>query len=108
MTKLIAALLQPSVLSQDAMHGADRAEINAFIDQGGIDLHWGLVRKALRVQMIEHSMAFGGPQATRRRGAQKPAGIRWHDAPIERGTRHTEGPTGHRFADAITQFQGGA
>jgi len=32
MAKLIAALLEFLVFRQDAMHGADRAEINAFID----------------------------------------------------------------------------
>ena len=43
MPQLIAALLQLPVCSQDAMHGADRAEIDAFIQQRGIDLDRGLV-----------------------------------------------------------------
>jgi|GEM_PF-2073527 len=58
MPKLVASLLQLAVLSQDAMHGADRAEINAFIDQGGKDLRRRLVPEAFRVQMIEHQPAL--------------------------------------------------
>src|ERR1039457_1318905 len=100
MPKLVATLLQFAVFSQDAMHGAYRAEINAFIDQGCIDLCWSLVTKTLRVQMIEHGPALSRIQCPRRRGTCPAWGRRQH-APIERRTRHPEGATGDRFADAV-------
>ena len=49
MAELVAALLQLSISSQDAVHGADRAEIDALVEQGGIDLGWRLVAEALGV-----------------------------------------------------------
>src|ERR1039457_4332653 len=125
MTQLVAALLQLLVLSQDAMHGADRTEVDAFVQQRGKDLGWSLVREALRVQMIKHSpplsrtqsprwvqMIKHSPplsrtQSPRWRGTSPVRNGRQH-APIERGPRHTEGAAGHRFADTVTQFQGGA
>src|ERR1035441_7960461 len=107
MTQLVAALLQLLVLSQDAMHGADRTEVDAFVQQRGKDLGWSLVREALRVQMIKHSPPLSRTQSPRWRGTSPVRNGRQH-APIERGPRHTEGAAGHRFADTVTQFQGGA
>jgi len=43
MTQLPAALLDHAVLVQDPIHGADRAEEDAFIEQGGVDLSRGLI-----------------------------------------------------------------
>jgi len=45
MPKLVAALLQLPVFRQYAMHGADRAEVNVFVDQGGKDLGRALSQK---------------------------------------------------------------
>src|ERR1035437_10255060 len=98
MTQLVAALLQLPVLGQDAMHGADRTEVDAFVQQRGKDLGWSLVREALRVQMIKHSPPLSRTQSPRWRGTSPVRNGRQH-APIERGPRHTEGAAGHRFAD---------
>src|SRR5664279_496562 len=68
MPKLVATLLQFAVFSQDAMHRAYRAEINAFINQDCIDLCWSLVTKTLRMQMIEYGPALSRIQCPRRRG----------------------------------------
>jgi hypothetical protein len=106
-TKLVAALLQLPVLGQDAMHGADRTEINAFIDQHGKDLRRGLVAEALQVQMIEHGLPFSGIQRTRRRRADS-TWSGWLHAPIQRCPWHTEGAASNRFPHAVTQLQGGA
>src|ERR1035437_282500 len=94
MTKLIAAFLQLAILGQDAMHGAYRAEIDVLVQQRGIDLRWSLVAEALRVQMIEHQLAFSRIQSPLRRGTG-PLWRRRQHAPIERGARHTEGAEGY-------------
>src|SRR5664280_1209971 len=107
MTKLIAALLQLTMLSQDAMHGAYRAEIGVLVQQRGINLRWSLVTEALRVQMIEHYLAFSRSESPLRRGTGPLWRGRLHTA-IQRGTRHTEGTTGDSFANAVTQLQSGA
>src|SRR5476649_2576151 len=107
MTKLVAALLQLPVFRQDAMHRADRAEINAFIDQRCKDLRRGLIAKAFRVQMIEHGLPFRDIECTRRFGAY-PARSGWPHASIQRSPRHPEGAAGNRFADAVAQLQSNA
>src|ERR1035437_572489 len=55
MTKLVTALLQLPVFSQDAMHGADRAEINAFIDRA----------RSVAQRHPVHAPARGGPGKAR-------------------------------------------
>src|ERR1019366_6071150 len=95
------------VFSQDTMHGADRAEIDVLVQQRGKDLRRGLVREALRVQMIEYNLPFSRTQSPRWRWTNPARHGRQH-APIERGARHTEGATGNGFADAVTQLQSGA
>src|ERR1019366_4075215 len=92
------------VFSQDTMHGADRAEIDVLVQQRGKDLRRGLVREALRVQMIEYNLPFSRTQSPRWRWTNPARHGRQH-APIERGARHTEGATGNGFADAVTQLQ---
>src|ERR1035441_355591 len=103
MTKLIAALLQLPVFSQDTMHGADRAEIDVLVQQRGIDLRRGLVAEAFRVQMIEHDLPFSRTQGPRWRGTD-PAWSGWLHAPVKRGTRHTEGATGLRLDRKSTRL----
>ena len=85
MPKLVAALLQFSVLGQDAMHGADRAEIDAFIQQRGKDLDRCLVKETRGVQMVEHDLPVPRIQGPLRRGPHP----RWRSgqhATIQRGT----------------------
>jgi len=101
MTKLIAAFLQLLVFRQDAMHGADRAEIDILVQQRGIDLRRSLVAESFRVQMVEHRLPFRRAQSPRWRGA-KPRWSVWPQAPIQRGARHAEGAAGRYFADAVT------
>src|ERR1035437_7282960 len=107
MTELVAALPQLAVLGQDALHGADRTEIRAFVDQRGVDLRRGLVAETFRVQMVEDHLSFGGVQGAPRRGA-KPVRDGRLQAAIQRGAGHAEGAAGGRLADTFAQLQGGA
>src|ERR1035441_2609288 len=101
MTKLVAALLQLPIFSQDAMHSADRAEIDALVQQRGIDLRRSLVAEALRVQMIEHDLAFSRTESPLRCGTD-PGWSGWLHMAIQRGPRHAEGATG----DCLTKYKG--
>jgi hypothetical protein len=51
MNELIAALAGFSLLVEDAVHGASRAEVLAFVQQGG--LH-GCRRAVLESFLVEH------------------------------------------------------
>jgi hypothetical protein len=54
MATLAATLRNLTMGGEDAMHRADRAQIDAFIQQGGIDLGRGLIREAGRAQVGKH------------------------------------------------------
>ena len=63
MSELIAAFAGcAAVLSQNAVHGADRAEILAFVEQGGLNGGGGAILEALRVEQGAHRFAFAGTQ----------------------------------------------
>jgi hypothetical protein len=48
--------------SQQAVHGAGRAQIGAFIQEGGIDRSWGLVNEAFTVESrLLAFLDFQGP-----------------------------------------------
>lgn len=63
MTELIAALAKLAGLLEDAVHGADRAEVGAFVQRGGKDLGGGLSRKRCELRT---SRPPGVRQAPRR------------------------------------------
>jgi hypothetical protein len=62
-----AAFCNLAMGGKDAIHRADRTQIDAFIKQGGIDLSWGLIRKAGCAQMGKHLIPFTCPQGARDR-----------------------------------------
>jgi hypothetical protein len=58
MTKLVSALSDLVMLSQDPVHGALRAQILPFIEQTGIHLGRGLIAKPLLVESAEHRVSL--------------------------------------------------
>jgi hypothetical protein len=43
---------------QNAIHRAGRAEIDAVVEQGRMDLRRGLIDEALGMEQVEHGLAF--------------------------------------------------
>ena len=62
MAKLRATFVNLAVLLEDAVHGADRAAVDAFIKQGGVDLGRCLVSKPWFVQQIQHHLLLRNAQ----------------------------------------------
>jgi hypothetical protein len=56
MPELGAALADFAVLGEDAVHGADRAVVDALVEQAGVDLGRRLVGEARRVQQVEDGL----------------------------------------------------
>ena len=104
MAELLAAFADFAVLAEDAVHGADRAMVDAFIEQGGVDLGWRLISEARRVQQIEHHLLLRSsqgpgrcrPWAADRRRLGRP------DAPaMHAGTRNSKCGTGRGGRAAV-------
>ena len=57
-TPLSAAFDDLAMGGKDAIHRSDRAQIDAFIEQGGIDFGRGLIREAGCAQMSKHLIPF--------------------------------------------------
>jgi len=51
------------MLVQDAIHGANRAEILPLIEQGGIDLSRYLIDEPFGIELIEDRLPSEGPRA---------------------------------------------
>lgn len=66
---LASPLVDFVVLPEQTVHGRDRAQINAVVEQEGIDLRWRFVAEALRVQMIEHFLLLLLGERSSRDGA---------------------------------------
>src|ERR1035437_8993649 len=64
MNKLVAALARFALVFEDAVHGAGRAEVLAFVQQGGLDGGGGAVLKSLFVQDGQHTGAFDWTEGT--------------------------------------------
>jgi hypothetical protein len=58
MNELIAALAGLALVFEDAVHGAGRAEVLAFVQQGGLNGCGRTVLKSLFVQDGQHIGAF--------------------------------------------------
>ena len=56
MAQLLAAFADFAMPAEDAIHGADRAVVDAFIEQSGVDLGRCLVGEARRMQQIQHDL----------------------------------------------------
>ena len=97
MAELIAAFADFVVLVKDAIHGADRAVVDALIEQAGVDFGRRLVGEARRVQQIQHDLLLRTTQragrlrsrATDRRRRGKPGTPALHA-----GTRDPKRGTG--------------
>jgi hypothetical protein len=59
MNELIAALAGLSLLLEDAVHGAGRAEVLALVQQGGLHGCGGAILESLFMQDGQHTGAFG-------------------------------------------------
>src|SRR6516162_1091543 len=96
MAQLIAALTDFLVGGQDAVHGADRAMVDALVEQAGVDLGGRLVGKARRAQKVEHGLAFHHRQ--RAPWARPGAHDAWSDQTgaltVDAGARHVHGRAG--------------
>src|SRR6266566_6049322 len=92
MPELIAPLPHLGVRGQEAIHRPLGTEIRALVEQGGVDLAWGQVHEARRVQLLEHRPTLRLPERprrspTRRRGPRGPAPA------VVRRARQPEGRT---------------
>ena len=58
-----------AVLSKDTIHRADRAVVDAFIEQRRVDFRRGQIGKAGRAEQIEHTLPRPGLQCARRAGS---------------------------------------
>src|SRR5674476_1681425 len=58
MNELVAAVARLSLVFEDAIHGAGRAEVLAFVQQGGLNGGGRTVLKSLFVQDRQHAGAF--------------------------------------------------
>ena len=101
MAQLVAAFVDFMVVIEEAVHGADRAEVDALVEQGGVDFGRGKVGEARLAQKVEHGLAFGGAQGAGRAGA----GGRFDRRPgqagaptMDAGARQSQGAAGRRGA----------
>lgn len=62
MPQLVTTFADFLALNQDAVHGPDRAVVNAFVEQAGVDLGGSLIGKAWGAQQIQHVLALDGGQ----------------------------------------------
>src|SRR4051794_41790766 len=78
---------------QDAVQGADRAEVDALVEQGGVDLRRGEIGEARLAQLVEHGLSFFGRQRTGRAGTGRRFG-RVRRARRDGGARQPQGGAG--------------
>ena len=62
MAELLAAFADFAVLAENTVHGADRAVVDALIEQAGVNLGRRLVGEARRVQQIQHDLLLRNTQ----------------------------------------------
>ena len=97
MAQLIAALADFLVCDQDAVHGADRAVVDALVEQAGIDLSGRLVGEARCAQKTEHGLAFHGGKCPPRAwsGARRhPWTVQIGAPAVNAGARHVHSRAG--------------
>src|SRR3954463_6299791 len=91
--QLVAALPNLVMVVQDAVQGADRAEVDALVEQGGVDLRRGEIGEARLAQLVEHGLSFFGRQRTGRAGTGRRFG-RVRRARRDGGARQPQGGAG--------------
>jgi hypothetical protein len=106
--QLIAPLAQFAVLFEQPVHGARRADVDALVQQGGVDLVRRLVHEAWRMQKRQGGLAFRVGESPRRLGRWGDGtGLGpWHACPVEAGPRKIQGAAGRRAADRGRQLSG--
>jgi hypothetical protein len=67
MSELIAAFAGLAPLFEQALHGADRAEILSFIEQRRINSGWRAIPEAFAMQLCQDRFAFRRSKSTWRR-----------------------------------------
>src|SRR5208337_4288044 len=91
--QLLATLLHLAVLVEDAIHGPDRAMIEALVQQLGVDFRRGLVDEPRFAQQIEDGLTLGKGQRPGRTRARTDRGGRapgCRDPAMEAGARQTQ------------------
>lgn len=97
MAKLIAAFPDFAVVVQDPVHGADRAVIDPFVQQGRVDLRRRQIGETRLAQQVEHRPSFFGRQRAGWLRAGRPFGRRLGQMgtpTIDAGTRRAQCITG--------------
>lgn len=92
-----------AVLAQHPIHGADRAVVDALVEQTGVEFGWRLVGEAFGVQQIEHDLLLCRAQRPGRRWPR--TRDRWRRAQpgtsaMHRGARNPERCTSRGGGDA--------
>jgi hypothetical protein len=103
MRQLIAALANLAVLVEQAIHGANRAVILAFIEQRRINSGWRTILETFFVQTSQNRIPFRRAEcACRRRPRRAHRRRRSLTAlPIVRGARHTQNLASSAGADVV-------
>ena len=106
--QLIAPLAHFPVLVQKTVHRARRAEVEALVQQRGVDLVRRLIHEPFRVQMHQGGLALRVGESPRRLGPWGDGvGFRaWRSRPIEGGPRKIQSTAGRRAADRGRQLSG--
>src|SRR6202163_2879534 len=97
MEQVIAALTDLPAGSQDAVHGADRALVDALVEQDGVDLSGCLVGKTRRAQKVEYASPFHDSQRApwARPGPKRGQRPGQTGTPtVDAGARHVQGRAG--------------
>src|SRR6202140_845155 len=97
MAQVIAAFTDFPVGSQDAVHGADRAMVDALVEQDGVDLGGCLVGKTRRGQKVEDGPTFPDSQRApwARPGPKRGQRPGQTGTPtVDAGARHVQGRAG--------------
>src|ERR1700675_1333933 len=97
MAQVIAAFTGFLVGSQDAVHGADRAMVDALVEQDGVDLGGCLVGKTRRAQKVEYGSTFHDSQRApwARPGPKRGQRPGQTGTPtVDAGARHVQGRAG--------------
>src|SRR5205085_360813 len=116
MHELIAALTRFALLLQDAIHGARRAEVLAFVKQGGLHGGRGAVLEALFMEDLQNRLALGLAEGAsgscllpwqRRLGRRRYRWTQDRPLPIERSTGHSQEIAGGHDANGGGQMGDG-
>ena len=106
--QLIAPFAHFAVLLQQSIQGARRADVDALVEQSGMDLVWRLIHEPLRMQMLQRGLALSVGESPRRLGPWgQGAGLRtWRSRPVEGDPRKIQSAAGRRAANRGRQLNG--